>query len=757
MGQKINVLSDKAFRKSHDNEFEAIGNVVITHMKNAIYGEKAKLSFNTGDTLVEGNVRFISPGFTLYGTKLQYNFLTREVNLINARILADSYSIVGKKIVQTSPSEIVAEDAEYTTCKDCPESWSVFGNNIKITLGKYVRIKHAFIKMNGVIAMYIPYIVFPIKQNRESGLLFPTLSYKNDEGLRFQQPYFWAINDYMDMTFSPSVFGNRGYGGEFQYRHNFKEKTWTELNLVSLQDRIYEPYKIEKSISGQKDFRYFGDFEFHSIYKENLNAHLYYNKSSDLDTKRDLTYFVNDRILGTDIGGGGFLDYRFKSLFNFTFESYYNQNLLISDPRKFDDEYVQILPKMSLSTTPYNILHGTAPFLKNVSVGADLDYTIFKQNKFTNNTYIRNANRFNFTPYLNWQLGNLGPVYFSHDLKWDFQNYYLPKVSENSFTKRGFIYKTEAKFELDKVYGISYIEEKNILNNSEHVKNSNLLGELPSDIVKNENPIEYKYINSYRHSQEFKIRHYYLGGQKYNGNTQFYNQIQNDQGQFDYVDALRSREHSIAAVTVQDTLPLSNTIEFQWNNNLISKTSKKFDPFLDGKYLKDNFLYKNISYFDMSQGIDLEIKSSRFSDHLTRLYLNSGINFDQLTYSLQEFYFHKTGEHKAYTELKYDINKSKIGAKFSYNSFNSKTTPITKLVGGSLEWYLNDLFTVKSNVDYNIQSNLFSQSFYSLIYSPLNNCWKMELNYSKDLIEKKVGFIFYINYNENNFASINVH
>ena len=103
LGQKINILSDKAFRKASENEFEAVGNVVITHLKNSIYGEKARINFTTGETEVLGNVRYIAPGMTLYGTKLNYNFLTKAIDLSNARVLSDNFIVTGKRIIQTTP------------------------------------------------------------------------------------------------------------------------------------------------------------------------------------------------------------------------------------------------------------------------------------------------------------------------------------------------------------------------------------------------------------------------------------------------------------------------------------------------------------------------------------------------------------------------------------------------------------------------------------------------------------------------------
>ena len=69
---------------------------------------------------------------------------------------------------------------------------------------------------------------------------------------------------------------------------------------------------------------------------------------------------------------------------------------------------------------------------------------------------------------------------------------------------------------------------------------------------------------------------------------------------------------------------------------------------------------------------------------------------------------------------------------------------------------LSDLVAFKNTADYNLRSKDITQSTYSFIYSPLNNCWKIEFDYARNQIDKKVGLIFYINYNENNFTQFNV-
>ena len=163
-----------------------------------------------------------------------------------------------------------------------------------------------------------------------------------------------------------------------------------------------------------------------------------------------------------------------------------------------------------------------------------------------------------------------------------------------------------------------------------------------------------------------------------------------------------------------------------------------------------------IAYFDVSQGYDQNIESRLLLDRLTRLYVNTGFSIGKIAFSTQEFYFHRTSEHKIISTASYNFSRAKISGNFSYNSFNSLSTPVEKLAGYTLSLNPNDLITLNHFINYDIRQKLITQSGYSLLYSPLNNCWKIELSFAQDQIDKKFGMLFYINYNENNFTSINV-
>lgn len=755
-GQKVSVLSDKAFRKADGEEFEAVGNVVITHVNSSIYGEKATVNFKGGKTEVEGNVRYVAPELNMYGAKLVYSFKDQTVDLVNARIQTDNFAVVGKKISRLSRDFIYAEEAEYSTCRDCPESWSVLGKKVEITIGEYVKLKHAFIKVNGVVVMYVPYIVFPIKKNRETGLLFPSFGLNYSEGFRFQQPFFWAISDYNDATFTPSVFGKRGFGNEFQFRQTLGARSWLEINSLQLNDEVYRAFKNDKVRSGTKTFRDFSTYEHHFELGKNFNHHFYYDRMKDLDAVRDLDFYAKDKIVGSESGVSGFFEGRNQYL-SVSTKAGFKRNFFFDDPYQFDESYVQMLPKVQVSSVPINLISTDYFFMRKLNLFFNTDFTSFKQNKtIDTGGYIRNAHRLNINPYLDWQLGRLGPLKFSTKAQLDEQHYWLNQDKDKKFSKKGIVYESEMKIEFERIFGISYEKEVpadalKIVRPSE----TNIIGTLPSIYKDEEGTAKVKLpVNSYRHSQEIKLKHYYLSDQKTKGNGTFLNQIESDNGQFDYVDALREKEYQNNQISARDSLPLSNTVELQWNHILIKKSPHRLNAILDGQYLKDNFNYNKIAFIDISQGLDLNLENADLNERLTRLYVHTGLAINDYTLDMKEFYFHQTSEHKFSFSFSKYFDRFRIGTEFNYNSFNSSTTPILKTVAITGGLNLNDLIQFSTSHDYNMRTKVLSKSSYGVIYSPLNNCWKLELNYATDLIDKRIGFNLLINYNDNTFQGL---
>jgi LPS-assembly protein len=757
-GQIVKVLSDKQYRMTKDNKFEAIGNVIISQGEDTIYGEKATLHADTGEVLVEGNVRYVGAAVTLYGTKLKYNVKNSALEIDNARIISENFVVLGKKISRVKKGEFNAIDAEYTTCKDCPESWSIFGQNINVTVGQYIRIKHAYLKAKGVVVMYIPYVILPIKNNRETGLLFPKFGLDIQVGGRFQLPWFWAISDHADMTFTPSYFGSRGWGGEVELRHTPKDGLWYQYDGLFLRDQVYAPGKTGFDKTGNSEFRQYSQWEHHYFNGNNFNHHLKYNWLRDMDMSRDYNNFVSDKTHGSDSGLEASFDYRMSWL-NLSLEGGLRRNHLYDQTYEFDDRYVQIQPKVSLSTTPLMLFQSNDSYLSRLSFALSGDLTLFRQNVYQENIYIRNARRTNADAILRAEMLNFGPVRAYVQASLDTQHYYFPREKkQNWFQKTGLIYESGLSLEIEKVFGLAY-EEKiatdQIIQDVEesNVVESDILGTLPVIGGDKKSGYVIKKKNSFKHSQIFNVKHYYLADQKLHGSERFGTQILEDVGLFDTEDIIRSRQTNSTITSSRTTLPVNNTVELQWNNSLIRKQVASSNIYDDNRGLLDNFNYQKIAFFDVSQGYDLSIKSDDFKENLTRLRVNAGFSANSVSYSSQVYYYYATEESVTTLSIDKSFKYANITASLRYDSFR---VPIDKFFQTSTVINLSDQLRIRGGWEYDIERSSTNRSTYGFVYSPNNNCWRFLLDFEKTVYDKRVSFNFLINFNNESFQRSDV-
>jgi LPS-assembly protein len=768
IGDEVTVYSDKAYRMENVNKL--VGNVVITHGDETLYGESASINLDQGIIDVEGNIRFVSELMTVYGSKLSYSLKDSKIIIDNSRVISESYSLVGKRISRVSENVFIAEEAEYTTCKDCPESWSVYGKMVKINVEDYVHVKGAMIKINGVNIIYLPHLILPIKNERESGLLFPSFSLFNREGVSYQQPFFWAITKSADMTVTPSTWGRRGYGSDIEYRQLFGQEKWMNFNARVLQDKIYKPNKSTTEESTSAAFRQFSEYEHHFQFGTWGTHHARYTSMQDLDLVRVFRAYTDPKIQGSEVGFSGFFDSRIVDRFSLSLQGDFNQNQLVSDPRLFDKSYVQVLPSTSLSMIPWTLHNSTTPGFQNIAIGAEANHTAFRQQKADESQFLRNVNRINFTPYLDWNFADLGPVHLKSRYGLDYQHYEFTTDNNPSFQKYAGTIVSEANLEIDRIFGLSYNEKVNIeridpndLKRIESQKmvdqelktkptNKNLIGSLPSfdDSLTEDYVVQSR--NSYRHSQEFKLKHFYTTESRTKGNETFNNQIQSVKGLFDYNDAIRTKENLVGSNLTRTTISPINTVEFQWNNSLIKKTSRSFNFFQDGRYLRDNFEYKRLGFFNVSQGLELNTTKDDFQDNLTRLQLMTGYTINKTTFSLTDNYFYTSANHILQTTVLQGFDRFNVFTSLNINMYDAPKTEII-MVGGNIRPV--DMFNLYTKYDYNYNSKQPINSLYGIDYLPKSNCWRLNLNFNRSVVEQRIAFNILVNFSDNTFTPLN--
>ncbi len=181
--------------------------VVYDEVKGQVFAE-GRVVFKDGDDMVECE-------------KLQLNLATKTGIIEQGRIYIKQgeFYISGQKIEKAGDEVYLIEKGELTTCGWEDPAWKFSAKNVEVTVEGYAKTTDANFYIAGKKAFYLPWGMFPVKTERQSGLLIPQILTSSRDGFVFRDAYFWAIAKDKDATFYLDYIWDRGpkIGADFRY------------------------------------------------------------------------------------------------------------------------------------------------------------------------------------------------------------------------------------------------------------------------------------------------------------------------------------------------------------------------------------------------------------------------------------------------------------------------------------------------------------------------------------------------------------
>jgi len=126
--------------------------------------------------------------------------------------------------------KVVLNKAIFTSCKNnnnCP-AWSIKADKITHDrVNRNIHYNNAVLNIYDMPVFYFPKFFHPDPSvDRRSGLLQPRLNNSNVLGSSLNLPYFNVISDNKDMTFKPTIFDNKIYMLQNEYRQENKNSSF---------------------------------------------------------------------------------------------------------------------------------------------------------------------------------------------------------------------------------------------------------------------------------------------------------------------------------------------------------------------------------------------------------------------------------------------------------------------------------------------------------------------------------------------------
>ena len=154
---------------------------------------------------------------------------------------ANRYQLTGEHFEKQIGQAYAVTNGSFTTCVckggESP-SWSIRGQRVNLDLAGYGRVKGGTFAVKNVPILYVPYGIFPIQRDRQTGFLFPRFGYSNRRGFQIEQPFFLDINKSHDATISLDLETDARIGALAEYRYALSPDTIGEISGSYFNEQI---------------------------------------------------------------------------------------------------------------------------------------------------------------------------------------------------------------------------------------------------------------------------------------------------------------------------------------------------------------------------------------------------------------------------------------------------------------------------------------------------------------------------------------
>ena len=276
MGQ-VNIASDEA-TLGVDGNATVKGNVEARQGDRQIRADQLEYDSKTGSMRSDGHIDYQDPLVHVAGAAGSYSAAAgAEFRDAQFDLRQRAGRGAARDMALTPEGQIRLQGVTFTTCPLRDESWHIKANSIVLdTHDKIGTGRDARVDFMGVPLVYLPWLSFPLSNERKSGFLFPSIGSTSTNGAQLSVPYYWNIAPNADFTFQPILYSKAGIdlGGDFrQMTENQRgELEWNYLpddkaygasrsrvQLTELADLPWD-WRLNVNAGSVSDRQYFEDF-----------------------------------------------------------------------------------------------------------------------------------------------------------------------------------------------------------------------------------------------------------------------------------------------------------------------------------------------------------------------------------------------------------------------------------------------------------------------------------------------------------------
>ncbi len=218
------------------------GTVKIQQGDTNIEADTIRYDRRTEDFTAKGHVLFTDDIWRFEGHDAQFNLKT-NTGIINDGAYTNQETLLrgdAKQVELLGKNKLQLTEATFTSCPKEDVAWKLSASTI--TLDNTIHQGYAHnvtLEFMSVPFFYLPYMRFPLGEDRLSGFLYPGFGTSKRNGNEFNIPYYWNIAPNYDATINPHLISKRGWMLETEFRY-LTEKSRGKLDVNYLaNDKLF--------------------------------------------------------------------------------------------------------------------------------------------------------------------------------------------------------------------------------------------------------------------------------------------------------------------------------------------------------------------------------------------------------------------------------------------------------------------------------------------------------------------------------------
>lgn len=245
----VRITADSLVHERANDTIRARGDVRIDWQGYSLLADEAdyRQSIDTANAI--GRVRLLRGDAELTSDSLYLNLATQQGEAVNARLKTGegNLRVKGARLEKHGDDEYRLERGSFTTCDADPPSWEFTASDLDVTVEGYATGKNVVFSVAGVPLLYTPYILFPVKRERQSGFLFPRLGSSTKKGVSVDIPYYWAISPSSEAVFDLDIQTKRGVGAGIDAAYLGKSGSHGSGRLYAIYDTDLQRERVNLS------------------------------------------------------------------------------------------------------------------------------------------------------------------------------------------------------------------------------------------------------------------------------------------------------------------------------------------------------------------------------------------------------------------------------------------------------------------------------------------------------------------------------